>query len=632
MILPYCYRSWAKLRLRHVSPWIRTWATEDMFAVSPGTGADAAWYRSAALREEALMQSKPFSGTCDDIWKAYDCISRETALAAALAAGFPKGLARAYFNFHKRLEVRNGLALGLGAPRYRALCIPQGCPLSNMFLGILMRPLLLRLRTAGTIPRLLADDLETMAAGYKHSTRMRHASSLVAEHLQAMGSRVSTGPGKSHSFASTKAGRRALRKQLAPSGRCTLTHWRDLGAHANISNKPTGATLTRRLLGAARLGPSIRALPGDSDIRVKMVHCKMLPMGIYGAEVSIMSDVALRSLRGAIFASLRSRCDLGANAGLLFSELAARGWEVDPELKVAHNRMLALSRACDRHPELKTTLHHIWELYREAGHPATCWNEHVQRKPIAPPGWAARRGWRRGLTARGPVGLLLQSAHSYALALEWGEEGPRIRQQLEIPVPLCQGPWDAIKTRTLATLQRARRAGVSEGKSTWQGLIAWDHHLAKEQTRGMTPQDLSIWRVIQSGQFFTAVRAQRLAIVEDGSCFLCGAPQQSWIHLWAECPKLASGRLGFGPFRPHTPPWQKLAGGLSKGAEEPTVAPASHGQLGRGHGVGCRPHQTLVEPRHAPATRGHSGRGCGSLAGLLIPATRGTFAPSGRHG
>ena len=50
-----------------------------------------------------------------------------------------------------------------------------------MFLGILTRPLLLRLCTAGTIPRLLADDLETMAVGYKHFTRMRRANTLVAE-------------------------------------------------------------------------------------------------------------------------------------------------------------------------------------------------------------------------------------------------------------------------------------------------------------------------------------------------------------------------------------------------------------------------------------------------------------------
>ena len=90
-ILPYCYRCWAKLRLRHLGPWIQSWATEDMFAVKAGKGADAAWYRSAVLREEALMMAKPFSGACDDIWKAYDGVSRETAIVAAMAAGFPRG-------------------------------------------------------------------------------------------------------------------------------------------------------------------------------------------------------------------------------------------------------------------------------------------------------------------------------------------------------------------------------------------------------------------------------------------------------------------------------------------------------------------------------------------------------------
>ena len=155
------------------------------------------------------------------------------------------------------------------------------------------------------------------------------------------------------------------------------------------------------------MGPSIRALPGDSDTRARMIQCKMLPMGIYGAEVSHLSETALRTFRGAIFSSLRSRCNLGANAGLLFTESAVRGWELDPELKVAHNRLLALSRNCDRYPGLKSVLHRTWELYREAGHPAARWDEHAQLKPIAPPGWAARRGWKKALKAKGPVGLLL---------------------------------------------------------------------------------------------------------------------------------------------------------------------------------------------------------------------------------
>ena len=123
------------MRLRQLSPWVQSWATEDMFAVKAGKGADAAWYRSAVLREEALMMAKPFSGACDDIWKAYDSVSRETAIVAAMAAGFPSIIARTYLSYHSNIVVRHCLALGLGAPRRRSLGIPQGCPWSNMLLG-----------------------------------------------------------------------------------------------------------------------------------------------------------------------------------------------------------------------------------------------------------------------------------------------------------------------------------------------------------------------------------------------------------------------------------------------------------------------------------------------------------------
>jgi hypothetical protein len=41
-----------------------------MFGFYEGTGAQDAWYRSAIVREEALLSARPFSGSCDDIWKA----------------------------------------------------------------------------------------------------------------------------------------------------------------------------------------------------------------------------------------------------------------------------------------------------------------------------------------------------------------------------------------------------------------------------------------------------------------------------------------------------------------------------------------------------------------------------------
>ena len=107
------------MRLRRLMPWIQSWATEDMMGLCGGTGAETPWYRSAVLREQALMEGRPFSCACDDVWKAYDCIPRELAMTVACAAGFPRSLARAYTAFHDGLVSCHGLAQGLGAPRTR---------------------------------------------------------------------------------------------------------------------------------------------------------------------------------------------------------------------------------------------------------------------------------------------------------------------------------------------------------------------------------------------------------------------------------------------------------------------------------------------------------------------------------
>ena len=90
-----------------------------------------------------------------------------------------------------------------------------------------MRPLLIRLRTLGTVPRLLADDLDTMVFGPRRPSTMREARAEIDRHLATMGARASTGSGKPHVCASAKLGRRRLRKEVAASGRAVLVQWRD---------------------------------------------------------------------------------------------------------------------------------------------------------------------------------------------------------------------------------------------------------------------------------------------------------------------------------------------------------------------------------------------------------------------
>ena len=69
------------------------------------------------------------------------------------------------------------------------------------------------------IPRLLADDLEVLAVGRAHATKLAKAQEAIGRHLQSMGSKVATGPGKSVAYASSKAGRRRLRKVAFTQGK-----------------------------------------------------------------------------------------------------------------------------------------------------------------------------------------------------------------------------------------------------------------------------------------------------------------------------------------------------------------------------------------------------------------------------
>ena len=78
------------------------------------------------------------------------------------------------------------MATGLGAPRRRRLSIPQGCPWSNALLGLLLRPLLLMLRSQNVIPKLLADDLEAMAFGHRHAARLGKAQRCIEDFLGTM--------------------------------------------------------------------------------------------------------------------------------------------------------------------------------------------------------------------------------------------------------------------------------------------------------------------------------------------------------------------------------------------------------------------------------------------------------------
>ena len=135
-------------------------------------------------------------------------------------------------------------------------------------------------------------------------------------------------------------------------------------------------------------------------------------------------------------------------------------------------------------------------------------------------------------------------------------------------------------TAMLGMLQRARREGLQDAKLSLVGIARWESDLSREQTRTLEGKDRPLWRLIQSGQYHTAVRAARLGIADDDTCFICGQAKQTWIHLWSACPGLAAARRGFGPLRPRTPAGRDLRALCGKVLAHPERLPPAMAQCG----------------------------------------------------
>jgi hypothetical protein len=135
LVLPHLYRRWAAHRLQCLPGWIDSWANDSMFAGIPDKGAEDAWWLSSVTMESWQAKGIPFSGSSADIAKCFDQMVRPLVYAIAKAAGMPMRVLEPYQRFMEGMSVRNTISDCLGEPYVRRCGIPQGCPLSMMFLA-----------------------------------------------------------------------------------------------------------------------------------------------------------------------------------------------------------------------------------------------------------------------------------------------------------------------------------------------------------------------------------------------------------------------------------------------------------------------------------------------------------------
>ena len=141
-VLPVVYRIWAAARMGQLEGWFKSWVPDSVFSAGGGRGSVEAWYTSALDIEEVL------SGATDshvhlfvaDVVKSFDTVDRGILDRVLSSLGLPGWFRHAYFEYHAHVRLRFKLASGLGQSWTRDGGIPQGCPLSMMFIVALYLP------------------------------------------------------------------------------------------------------------------------------------------------------------------------------------------------------------------------------------------------------------------------------------------------------------------------------------------------------------------------------------------------------------------------------------------------------------------------------------------------------------
>ena len=208
-VLPVVYRLWASLRLGHLREWVEGWLPKSVYSLGNGLSSLEAWFSTALDIEEVL------SGTggdqlhvmVADVIKSFDTVDRSTLDCALGRLGSLPDFGRSIFLLMIRFVLRPKLAAGLGEPWCRDCGIPQGCPLSMIFIVAHHVPWCRHLDSVPDVkPQLYADNLKCSA---ERPGALFESASFTAKHVRSVGQDVS--PGKCVLLSTSKSVRKAMK-------------------------------------------------------------------------------------------------------------------------------------------------------------------------------------------------------------------------------------------------------------------------------------------------------------------------------------------------------------------------------------------------------------------------------------
>ena len=321
-VLPVVYRVWASTRMGQLGDWFKSWVPDSVFSAGGGRGSVEAWYTSSLEIEEVL------AGVADshvhlfvaDVVKSFDTVDRSILDRVLSSLGLPGWFRHAYFEYHAHVRLRFKLASGLGEPWTRDGGIPQGCPLSMMFIVALYLPWCRYLSArVGVQPQLYADNLKCVS---HDPDSLLAAARFTTGYVRLVGQEPA--PSKCVLLSTSREVRHSMRDWLLSQ---EGDQWsvkfdvRDLGGHLDTTFRGWSSTLAARVrLVLSRL-ILIFALPLDFHGRIRVVRSMYIPAALHGIEASLLASDSLRKLRSAICRVVWSHRQPLANVGAVLSLL-----------------------------------------------------------------------------------------------------------------------------------------------------------------------------------------------------------------------------------------------------------------------------------------------------------------------
>ena len=116
--------------------WFQSWVPVSVFSAGGGRSSVEAWHTTAFDIEEVLsgIVESDVHLFVANVIKPFDTVDRGVFDWVLRSLGLPAWFRHAYFECHSHVRLGFKLAAGLGQPCTGDGGIPQGCPLSMMFI------------------------------------------------------------------------------------------------------------------------------------------------------------------------------------------------------------------------------------------------------------------------------------------------------------------------------------------------------------------------------------------------------------------------------------------------------------------------------------------------------------------